>query len=175
MITTAHAHKSGVIFHCFPRAFKQKKIKALRPKMTKIASRGGPALIFYQSHYFFFFLNDVLAGAVISTILSHLQPQTCNWIRRFGPDTIFFEKPLLFSFDIQPEEGPSIRAETSYPIASLWLEMRENWGNPIIIVIFRPTSVHHLSSRTLFLDKSTSRHSGRTPPSLQHKVWFNMA
>ena len=25
-------------------------------------------------------LNDVLAGAVISTILSHLQPQTCNWI-----------------------------------------------------------------------------------------------
>ena len=46
MITTAHAHKSGVIFHFFPRAFKQKKkIKALRPKMTKIASRGGgPAL-----------------------------------------------------------------------------------------------------------------------------------
>ena len=41
MITTAHAHKSGVIFHFFPRAFKQKKIKALRPKMTKIASRGG--------------------------------------------------------------------------------------------------------------------------------------
>ena len=44
MITTAHAHKSGVIFHFFPRPFKQKKIKALRPKMTKIASRGGPAL-----------------------------------------------------------------------------------------------------------------------------------
>ena len=44
VITTAHAHQSGVIFHFFPRAFKQKKIKALRPKMTKIASRGGPAL-----------------------------------------------------------------------------------------------------------------------------------
>ena len=47
VITTAHAHKSGVIFHFFPRAFKQKKIKALWPKMTKIASRGGgggPAL-----------------------------------------------------------------------------------------------------------------------------------
>ena len=44
VITTAHAHKSGVIFHFFSRAFKQKKIKALRPKMTKIASRGGPAL-----------------------------------------------------------------------------------------------------------------------------------
>ena len=44
VITTAHAHKSGVIFHFFPRAFKQKKIKALRPKMTKIASKGGPAL-----------------------------------------------------------------------------------------------------------------------------------
>ena len=27
-------------FSFFPRAFKQKKIKALRPKMTKIASRG---------------------------------------------------------------------------------------------------------------------------------------
>ena len=40
VITTAHAHKSGVIFHFFPRAFKPKKIKALRPKMTKIASRG---------------------------------------------------------------------------------------------------------------------------------------
>ena len=41
VIATAHAHKSGVIFHFFPRAFKQKRIKALRPKMTKIASRGG--------------------------------------------------------------------------------------------------------------------------------------
>ena len=39
VISTAHAHKSGVIFSSFPRAFKQ-KIKALRPKMTKIASRG---------------------------------------------------------------------------------------------------------------------------------------
>ena len=47
VITTPHAHKSGVIFHIFPRAFKQnKKIKALRPKMTEIAPRGGggPAL-----------------------------------------------------------------------------------------------------------------------------------
>ena len=43
VIITAHAHKSGVIFHIFPRAFKPKKNKALRPKMTKIASRG-PAL-----------------------------------------------------------------------------------------------------------------------------------
>ena len=41
MITTAHAHKSGVILHIFPRAFKQKIFKAVRPKMTKIASRGG--------------------------------------------------------------------------------------------------------------------------------------
>ena len=40
MITTAHAHKSGVIFYIFTRPFKQKKIKKLRPKMTKIASRG---------------------------------------------------------------------------------------------------------------------------------------
>ena len=41
VITTADAHKSGVICHFFPRAFKQKKVKALRPKMTKIASRVG--------------------------------------------------------------------------------------------------------------------------------------
>ena len=40
VVTTAHAHKSGVIFHIFPRAFKQKKIKALWLKMTKIASKG---------------------------------------------------------------------------------------------------------------------------------------
>ena len=53
MITTAHAHKSGVIFHLFPRAFKQKKIQALRPKMTKIALRGGggPALIPSKSRF----------------------------------------------------------------------------------------------------------------------------
>ena len=38
-MTTAHAHKSGVIFHIFSRAFK-KKITVLRPKMTEIASRG---------------------------------------------------------------------------------------------------------------------------------------
>ena len=42
--TTAHALRSGVIFHFFPRAFKQtKKIKALRPKTTK-GAQGGPAL-----------------------------------------------------------------------------------------------------------------------------------
>ena len=27
VITTAHAHKSGVIFHICPRAFKQKKLR----------------------------------------------------------------------------------------------------------------------------------------------------
>ena len=46
VITTAHAHKSGVIFHFFPRAFKQKKNKALRPKMTFNSLKGGPALNF---------------------------------------------------------------------------------------------------------------------------------
>ena len=52
VITTAHAHRSSVIFHIFPRAFKQqqKKITELRPKMTELASKGGgggggPALI----------------------------------------------------------------------------------------------------------------------------------
>ena len=42
VITTAHAHESGVIFYIFEE-LSNKKIKALRPKMTKIASRG-PAL-----------------------------------------------------------------------------------------------------------------------------------
>ena len=52
VITTAHAHKSGVIFHIqFSRAVKQKKIKALRPKMTKIPQGGGPALrTIFQLH-----------------------------------------------------------------------------------------------------------------------------
>ena len=33
--------KSGVIFHFFQELSNKKEIKALRPKMTKIASRGG--------------------------------------------------------------------------------------------------------------------------------------
>ena len=36
VITTAHAHKSGVIFHIFPRSFKQKTIKALSLKDRSI-------------------------------------------------------------------------------------------------------------------------------------------
>ena len=44
VITTAHAHKSGVIFHILPRPFEQKRGKKLRPKMTEIASRGGSCL-----------------------------------------------------------------------------------------------------------------------------------
>ena len=41
VITTAHEHKSGVIFHIFPRLFKQKKLRScMWPKMTKIPSRG---------------------------------------------------------------------------------------------------------------------------------------
>ena len=42
VITTARAHKSGVIFHInfFQDHSSKKKIKKLRPKMTKIASRG---------------------------------------------------------------------------------------------------------------------------------------
>ena len=44
VITTVHAHKSGVIFFYFSKSFQTTKYKALRPKMTKIASRG-PALI----------------------------------------------------------------------------------------------------------------------------------
>ena len=50
VITTAHAHQSGVIIHFFQELSNKKKIKALRPKMTKIASRGGggPALMSWK-------------------------------------------------------------------------------------------------------------------------------
>ena len=43
VITTAHAHKSDVVFIFSQELSKKKKklLKALRPKMTKIASRGG--------------------------------------------------------------------------------------------------------------------------------------
>ena len=47
VITTAHAHKSGVIFHVF-QELQTKKSKALRPKMTEITSRG-PALRWYHT------------------------------------------------------------------------------------------------------------------------------
>ena len=53
MITTAHAHKSGVIIHnYFPRPFKQQQQKKtkLRPKMTKIASR---SCLKIMSNFFF--------------------------------------------------------------------------------------------------------------------------
>ena len=43
VIATAHAHKSGVFFILFLELSNKKKIKELRPNMTKIASRG-PAL-----------------------------------------------------------------------------------------------------------------------------------
>ena len=55
------------------------------------------------------FLNDVLAGAVISTILSHLQP-----LRNLQLDTTFRRR-----IQLQVSE---------------WLEMRENCGNAIIFV-----------------------------------------
>ena len=40
MITIAHVHKSDVIFHIFQDLSNKIKIKELRPKTTKIASRG---------------------------------------------------------------------------------------------------------------------------------------
>ena len=79
VITTAHAHKSGVIFHFFPRAFKQKKIKALRPKMTKIASRGpvkaGPLCLSFWS--FLTFLHHS-----IEKVERHLLWKLCKKFRR---------------------------------------------------------------------------------------------
>ena len=40
MIITAHAYKSGGIFHILLELWTKQKIKALRPKMTKNATRG---------------------------------------------------------------------------------------------------------------------------------------
>ena len=44
VITTVHAHKSGDIFHIFPRAFKQKKIKALHATKGDYNSLKGSCL-----------------------------------------------------------------------------------------------------------------------------------
>ena len=44
MITTAHAHISGVIFLFFPRAFKQKKNEGSTTKDDENSLKGGPAL-----------------------------------------------------------------------------------------------------------------------------------
>ena len=44
MITTVHAHKSGVVLLCLSKSFQTEKIKELRRKMTKIDSRGGGSL-----------------------------------------------------------------------------------------------------------------------------------
>ena len=50
----------------------------------------------------------------------------------------FLFQVLLFNPFIQPEEGPSTRAETSYPIAGFWVagDERELW-KILFMFIFR--------------------------------------
>ena len=59
------------------------------------------------------------------------------------------EKPLLFFFYIQPEEGPGIRAETSYPIASFWVagDERELWKKTLSRV---RNSIDPMTHRTIW-------------------------
>ena len=45
--------KVASFFIFFQELSSKKKIKALRPKMTKIASRGGPALNLFKTKLFF--------------------------------------------------------------------------------------------------------------------------
>ena len=77
----------------------------------------------HNQFFFFFWMMFLLGESFPQFSLLSSHSETCNWIRRFGPDT------RAFCFFIQPEEGPSIRDETSYPIASFWVagEERELW------------------------------------------------
>ena len=70
VITAAHAHKRGVVFHIFEDLSNKKKFKKLRPKMSKIASRGGPA-IFKQA-----------LGALLDINNRYAFLQTCKMKRR---------------------------------------------------------------------------------------------
>ena len=112
-----------VSFLIFFQDFQTKKFKKLRPKITKIASRVLPYLITVAQ------LSTIDIDSTIrtfSTILPHLRSSHSEtWIRRFGHDTTAFFR--LNIKDIQPEEGFSIRTETSYP--SFWVagDERELW------------------------------------------------
>ena len=63
---------------------------------------------------------------------------------------------LCCFFDIQPEEGPCIRAETSYPIASFWVagEEREFWK-------WLPQQEHHSKIKNCLLKEELRKGKGR--------------
>ena len=74
MITTAHVHESGVIFHFLKSFQTKKKIKAVRPKMTKIASRGSclnPKLYPQNSHF-------LCSSSFFVSVLFHPLPVSVN-------------------------------------------------------------------------------------------------
>ena len=50
-------------------------------------------------------------------------------------ETLGYDVSALILGPSSPEEGPSIRAETSYPKVSEWLEMRENCGKVFILIL----------------------------------------
>ena len=54
MINAVHVHKHGIIFSYFSISFqKKKKVKELRPRLTKIASGGGGVAHFPPTSFSF--------------------------------------------------------------------------------------------------------------------------
>ena len=72
VITADHTYTSGVRFHILPRAFKQKKIKELPPKMKNKASRGGVLRYFSLSLYFSLYLYLSLSVSHSLPLCSHV-------------------------------------------------------------------------------------------------------
>ena len=67
---------------------------------------------------------DMPAG---SALCVDAQPHGWKQLTSFADVRTMKMKAVQLFFDIQPEEGSSIRAET-YPSFTEWLEMRENCG-----------------------------------------------
>ena len=89
-------------FSFFSRAFKQKKIRALRPKMTKIASRGvlpksGSVTIFSEFLRFFFCASKKwLLIAQVSRISARSAARTASPPQLSRANVVFLEQ-LSFS------------------------------------------------------------------------------
>ena len=85
-----HCAKIGVIFYIFSRAFEQKKIKKLRPKMTKIASRG--------------WSQDLESYNVFSS--EYIKSQCLSWVTKFGKKYVHGWSAFILQFALmKPHTG----------------------------------------------------------------------
>ena len=129
VITTAHAHKSGVIFHIFPRAFKQKKIKALWPKMTKIASRGSCLKVFCKA-------NQVMK---ISKLITYEVPKSSIYDWNFWNYSSSFIGVFLCCLCRKGSSFGWSMSRWEHTWLFQWFESniftRDFWGNSIVRII----------------------------------------